>query len=96
MTSEPKLNDHVVAKYLGRFEEKILRIRDFLAKNDWESLKVECHRIKGSGSVYGFPLLSELGANAEKLIIENGTGASEGIQNLLSAMEKILTERKSK
>jgi HPt (histidine-containing phosphotransfer) domain-containing protein len=89
------IHPDLVEKYVGKLSDKIGRIRTLLGSSSWDELRIECHRIKGSGASYGFPRLTELSTMAERQIIEGSARRAECIEELLAAMEKILKERKT-
>ena len=70
----------------GRLAE-ITVLREALRRHDFETVKLLGHRLKGNGASFGFPLLSDMGADLEaSALIGNGR---EGLQ-LVEDLEKMV------
>ena len=55
----------LMPRFLANRQKEIVKMQAFLAKADFDALKLAGHSLKGVGGGYGFPLLSELGARFE-------------------------------
>lgn len=55
-----------IPTYLSRRRQDLLVMKNMIAEGDFERIRVLAHNMKGSGSGYGFPELSKLGADIEK------------------------------
>lgn len=77
-------------KYLEKRESDEEKITTMLAAGDYEGIRVAGHRIKGSGGMYGFIKISEIGATIEtaaethddSAIRINATAISEYVKNV--------------
>lgn len=58
-------------EYLNGFPEKYLRLQDCFAKQDWYSIELEYHKLKGTGTTYGVPEVTELCEVLERLCRNN-------------------------
>lgn len=62
-------DDSVLAELLPQYfdlcRRDLVQLRDALAQNDFEKVRVLGHNLKGSGGAYGFPNLTEIGASLE-------------------------------
>jgi PAS domain S-box-containing protein len=58
----------LVKQYVAGLEETRSLILLHLDKSEFEPLRVLCHRLKGSGSSYGFPDITNAAANCEAAI----------------------------
>ena len=61
------LMDELQREYMDFFHEVIIECEDLISANDVEGLEQLGHRLKGNGASYGFPEISEIGAEMEKL-----------------------------
>ena len=55
----------LVPGYLERRQRDIFDLRGMLTAHDYEAMKGMGHRLKGSGLSYGFPTISDMGAEIE-------------------------------
>jgi HPt (histidine-containing phosphotransfer) domain-containing protein len=58
--------EEITPAYLRTLREDVERIRGSLEKDDWETIHVIGHNMKGSGSGYGFDEVSRLGRVMEQ------------------------------
>jgi chemotaxis protein histidine kinase CheA len=65
--------DNLKVDYLKALEERILLLSDLTQKKDIESLENEYHKLKGTGKTYGFPAVSEICNEMERITRENKT-----------------------
>ncbi len=66
--------------------ERIDILKKFLSKNDFGSIAVEGHSIKGSGTMYSVEEIAEAGKNLELYARENN---KEKVTEIINEMEKI-------
>ncbi len=55
----------IVPGYLARRRREVTQMTSLLAASDYDSLRIMGHDLKGSGSSYGFPLLTQYGVELE-------------------------------
>lgn len=58
-------------KYLSSFEDKIKAIGNWQQENNYGEIQTLFHNMKGTGTTYGYPLLSALGQYVEELLNES-------------------------
>jgi signal transduction histidine kinase/CheY-like chemotaxis protein len=86
---EPGMED-VVPSYLAKRRADIALYRAALAANDFESIKRLAHKMKGTGSGYGFPALTGFGATLEKSAIAGDAArVAESLTELAVYLESI-------
>lgn len=56
---------HLVGGFLQRRAAEVLVLREAFEKDDFDSVKSIGHRLKGNGTSFGFPSLSQLGSELE-------------------------------
>ena len=76
-------------EYLAGFKEKFYRILGFHKKKDWYALELEYHNLKGTGTTYGIPEVTELSEQMEKLCRRNTEMRKELLEMSIKLMEKI-------
>jgi signal transduction histidine kinase/CheY-like chemotaxis protein len=64
MTKDPRVGK-MLGKFVSRLPERVSTIESALNEGDLERLRQAVHNLKGAGSGYGFPSLSEQSAKAE-------------------------------
>ena len=79
--------EDVVPGYLERRKSEVAVYRDALAKGDLEAIRGMAHRMKGTGSGYGLPTLTELGGAIEQAAKQSDTVV---IQTKLEALAQYL------
>jgi HPt (histidine-containing phosphotransfer) domain-containing protein len=62
--------EDVVPRYLEKRRADVPVYAEALAKDDFLSIRHLAHKMKGTGTGYGFPVLTELGGAMEKGAIE--------------------------
>lgn len=60
------LVQELVPEYLALRAEEVDKMLELLAASDFERLRVISHSLKGSGSSFGFPELTRIGAELER------------------------------
>ena len=82
--------EDVVPGYLAKRRAEVPFYTAALARDDYDSIKKMAHKMKGTGSGYGFPMLTELGGAMEKASIEkNGSQLREYINQFAAYLETI-------
>lgn len=74
----------LMAQYLSHRQEDILNLRDAVAADDFEAVRLTGHNMHGSGSAYGLDRISELGKALETAAIDHEAGE---ISRLITALE---------
>jgi len=74
------------AAYVKSLNNKAQRLTEALSSRDFEAIKQLGHQMKGSGATYGFPEISEFGAQLE--------AAGEDRQSLV--IESLIAEFKQR
>lgn len=82
--------EDLIPGYLEGIRKTIQDLKSFLEKEDWESLRVQGHRMKGSGGGYGFPFLTDKGKQIEDAAkVKDGTTVQKALMELDSYMESV-------
>lgn len=95
-----KENDKIkrlVNVYTKRFPEMAARLELLIKDNDWDSLNLEIHKLKGSGSSFGFEDITKLCTNIE-LKIKNSdfNFAGELIYSLIELLRENVSRKAQK
>lgn len=79
--------EDIVPVFLANREKDLPLIATLLAEEDYDALRVLGHRLKGAGGGYGFPYITQLGAE-----IENAAKEVDGekIEQLCRDLEEYL------
>lgn len=56
----------IVPEFLENIHKNIKSISSSLSKEDYKSIEIIGHKMKGSGSGYGFDYITDLGSSLEK------------------------------
>lgn len=89
---EPGMNA-AVAAYVEKRRKDIPTYRKALAERDFEALRVMGHRMKGTGTGYGFPMLSAIGDTIEQAAIRNDEGGiTEAVDRLAWYIDHVKVE----
>lgn len=64
LEEEPELFD-LVAQFVERLPHQLAGISRALDEQNWPTLKQEMHDLKGLGSSFGFPIISEIARQIE-------------------------------
>lgn len=62
---------HFIPGYLANRENDCIKITALLGQDNFEQVRILGHRLQGSGKMYGFELLSDLGGQIETAAIKN-------------------------
>ena len=82
LNTEEKLKE----KYLQNLPEKLLNLNGLIAEDDRVAVQSILHKLAGSAGMYGFPLISEIAAEIEGLIIAGKPLDSVSIKALLKQL----------
>jgi CheY-like chemotaxis protein len=63
--------EDVVPGYLEKRRREVPVYAEALERDDFEAIRQLAHKMKGTGSGYGFPVLTELGGLMEKAAMDN-------------------------
>ncbi len=58
--------EEILPIFFGNLREYIKTIGESLKKDDYETIRILGHSIKGAGGGYGFGLITDMGADIEK------------------------------
>jgi len=67
--------EDVVPGYLEKRRKDVQTYRQALANADFDAVRMLGHKMKGTGSGYGFPLLTEIGSAIEQAALRKDTGS---------------------
>ena len=62
-----QLMEELKTEYLQSFADKFQLLLDLHKNKDWEKIELEFHKLKGTGTTYGVPEVSELCFHLERL-----------------------------
>ncbi|MGK0301339.1 MAG: two-component system sensor histidine kinase/response regulator [Planctomycetota bacterium] len=97
-TSDDLFSDPLFAQLRDAFVESLDRqhtsIHQALNSNDFISITQSAHKLKGTGSSYGFPQVTELASTCERLLLE-GADASDAIASLLAELESVIESHRN-
>ncbi len=83
----PSYAVQLIPNFLKNRAQDIKEVEDSLKRKDFETIERLGHSMKGSGSIYGFDGVSELGKKIESYAKK---GNSEEIKNSLSELKDYL------
>ena len=76
-------------EYLEGFDAKYKTLRLFFNEQDWYSLELEYHKLKGTGATYGIPEVTDLCLHLEGLCRENKSIENETLELSIELLEEI-------
>ncbi len=86
---EPGMED-IVPGYLAKRRQDVQTCRDALSKGDFETLRMLGHKMKGTGSGYGFPFLTEIGGSIESASqARDAKQVAEQLERFASYVERV-------
>ena len=86
---EPDMED-VVPGYLDKRRKDVQTYRQALADADFDALRMLGHKMKGTGSGYGFPVLTEIGSAIEQGALRKDTGSiAADVERLAEYVENV-------
>jgi len=77
------------SEYLIKFPQKISRLKELTLAQKWVELEEEYHKLKGTGSTYGFPDVSSVCEILEKLAQNKSTQNPEIFENTVLLLERM-------
>jgi HPt (histidine-containing phosphotransfer) domain-containing protein len=79
--------------YLEKRRAEVALYRAALSAGDFDSIRKIAHKMKGTGSGYGFPRLTELGGALEKSAIESdAAGVAQNLDQFAIYAERVRLE----
>ena len=87
-----KAIESVIPKFLEHKRKDCLDMRAAFDSNDYDSVRVNGHKIRGSGGSYGFAKMSEIGEQIELAVIklqESVEQINSGIEELSEYLDKV-------
>ena len=85
--------EDVVPGYLEKRRAEVLVYQAALAAGDFETIKKMAHKMKGTGTGYGLPRLTELGGAMEKAALEsNGPVVARNLNEFAIYVERVKLE----
>ena len=79
--------------YLKSSREKAAEIVVAIGNENFDAIRTTGHNMKGTGTAYGFPRLTELGDSIEKSALEKDAGALRtAVQDLIAYLDRITLE----
>jgi signal transduction histidine kinase/CheY-like chemotaxis protein len=82
--------EDVVPGYLAKRRADVPVYAEALANDNFESIRQLAHRMRGTGSGYGFPVLTELGSTMEKAALVRDAGRiGESLNRLAAYLDSI-------
>jgi HPt (histidine-containing phosphotransfer) domain-containing protein len=75
--------------YLESFDEKFSLMKSYAASQEWYSLELELHKLKGTGSTYGAPEVTELCQVMEARCREQGSVPAADLTVTIELLEEI-------
>lgn len=89
----PSEFEQLIVQYRKSFYGKIDTIQQALEQQDWQGLKEQMHKIKGSAGSYGFDQISQLALDVEVyLVAEEQEAAQQRVNVLLATMQSVASE----
>ena len=90
MSEEMEVPKELKQYYINTFDDKLKQLDELIAKNDLPGIKEFGHKLKGSGSSYGFPEISIIGQELEKLESSNAMPLAKVLrERLKNTFDKI-------
>jgi signal transduction histidine kinase/CheY-like chemotaxis protein len=85
--------EDLVPGYLEKRRAEVALYRTALAAGDFDFIRKTAHKMKGTGSGYGFPRLTELGGALEKAAIESdAAGVAQNLDQFATYAERVRLE----
>lgn len=77
----------LVDEFLEATSDALERMKDCLAKDDFDAIARTAHSVRGSGTSFGFRMMSSLGAKLEQ---DARAGSRHGVERVLLELEQSL------
>jgi len=82
--------EDIIPGFLENRRKGVTTLQQALEREDFYTLRVQGHNMKGSGASYGFPALTELGTAIEEAAKNEDSGSiREGIAELVGFLESV-------
>lgn len=95
LNEDPDMLD-IVEEFVDGLGPRIDELKSAFAASNWDELATLAHRLKGAGGSYGYPELSEIGADMETSFKAQQAGDMDqwiaNLQSLTDAARKGLAE----
>ncbi len=90
-------------QYLEKLKFQVQQLESFLSaaksnslnNEDIAELKMQAHKLAGTGATYGYPYISEAGENLEDMLIENRTGNAQTATLILTLLNACIAAQSS-
>lgn len=80
----------LMSRYLSHRQEDIRNLREAVAAEDFEAVRLSGHNMHGSGSAYGLDWISELGKALETAALEHDAAETGRLINALESYVRAL------
>ena len=85
--------EDLIPTFLENRQSDIISLAEFIELDDYESIRIMGHSMKGYGSAYGFDEISLIGARMEKLAMDREqAGIKVEQEKLISYLDNIVIE----
>jgi histidine phosphotransfer protein HptB len=88
MPTPKSLPPEMVSEYIDSCRDDLSALQSALVRGDYERTRVFGHQIKGTGSPFGFPRLTQFGTEIEQAAIRKNTAE---LENLLGQLRDYLS-----
>lgn len=85
--------------YLASFPAKITTLKSHFSDQDWQGLELEFHKLKGTGTTYGIPEISDICREMERICRDTPdkiSGVFSVCVDLIQDVEKSYKNQKEK
>jgi HPt (histidine-containing phosphotransfer) domain-containing protein len=90
----PEGIEELVPEFLSSQKEGALALLQMLARSDWEGIRRIAHDLKGNGTSFGFPQLTEFGVAMSLSLKEaNLTRLREQVERLSEYLDRVELRR---
>ncbi len=90
----PEGIEELVPEFLSSQKDATRALAQMLARSDWEGIRRIAHDLKGNGTSFGFPQLTEFGAAMSRSLKEADlSGLSEQIEHLAGYLDRVELRR---
>lgn len=87
--ADPDTQD-LIPGYLEKRSKDIASLQEALAAQNYEQIQTLGHRMKGSGTGYGFAGITAIGASIEEAAkLKQAVGIEKGIEDLKDYLERV-------
>ena len=86
----PEGIEELVPEFLLSQKEGAHALTEMYSRSDWEGIRCFAHDLKGNGTSFGFPPLTELGVAMGRSLKEaNFSSLNEQIQHLVEYLDRV-------